>query len=137
MIIIDAPIAQMTSRICISHCQWKLKTRCTRVSSTMMSHKPRASRCCVSSLLLFASLLKEDRSPGQENKNRRAQMGDPAGQIQEKSRMLRIERIPCVAGEELACVVEWHEDHDEAAQHVDNRDPPAADFRSRNLLWVV
>jgi hypothetical protein len=51
--------------------------------------------------------------------------------------MLRVERIPRVAGEELTCVVEWHQDHDEAAQQVDNRGASAAALRSWDLPWAV
>ena len=63
-------------------------------------------------------------------------MGNPARQIQEEGGMLRVERISGVAGEELACVIERHQHHDEAAQHVNNRGAPAGVFRSWGVPWV-
>jgi len=42
--------------------------------------------------------------------------------------MLGVERITGVAAEELTCVIERHQNHDKAAQHVDNRGAPAGVF---------
>jgi hypothetical protein len=51
--------------------------------------------------------------------------------------MLGIERIAGVAGEKLTCVIERHQDHDETAQHIDNRGTPASVVQNWGRPWVV
>src|SRR5918994_1553791 len=82
--------------------------------------------------------IEKGREPGEKNKGRRADMGDPTRQ--EQCRFGDVARIEAARTEEVARVVQRHERHHQAAQNIDRDDArrPAAghgDLSGRAGRW--
>ena len=60
------------------------------------------------------------RNPGQEDENRRAEMGDPARH--EQGRLGDVAGIHAAVAKEIARMIEGHQQHDQAAKQVDGRE---------------
>jgi hypothetical protein len=63
--------------------------------------------------------------PRQQEKDRRAQVGDPSGEEQRRRRARDVGRTYRDDAEEIACVIKRHQDHDDAAEDVDGLDAVA------------
>ena len=119
------PIAQITCRR--KNGSSKPNPKLTQVSSSAISHSPRVTRKLHQGRAALALLpLQEDRDAREQHEGRRAEMRDPAGGEQgDAPSWARSVGEKGVAGEEVAHMVEHHEDDDEPAQLVDDLEPGA------------
>ena len=84
-------------------------------------HEPEPSRQQEPGELRDGSPSEREKGAGsrEQEKRRRTEMGDPAREKQRHRRLREVRRAEAGHAEEVAYVIERHEDHDDAAQRVD------------------
>lgn len=80
----------------------------------------------------LAKMLQIDGRAGEQHKDRRTEMGNPAGEIKWQVVRGDVQRVGRVGGdmEIIADMIERHDDHDNAAQHIDGFNPFCIDHWS-------
>jgi hypothetical protein len=66
--------------------------------------------------------LQIDRSPGESDESRSAKVRGPSCDKQRRPAQSRVSGVDVNVGEELARVIEGHQDHQKPAQHIDRFD---------------